>query len=140
MSKTIVQEVVFKNTTPKALYDLYMDAKKHSAATGAPAKISDKAGSSFSAHGGYITGKNLHLVKNKLIVQTWRAQDWNKDELESTFIIALSPKGNDVVLQAVHANVPDNQAKGIDKGWHEFYWEPWKKYLAGKPISKSSAM
>jgi activator of HSP90 ATPase len=140
MSKTIVQEVVFKNTTPKALYDLYMDAKKHSAATGSPAKISGKVGGSFSAHNGYITGKNLQLLKNKLIVQTWRAQDWNKDDLDSTFIIALKPKGNDVVLQAVHANVPDEQAKGIDKGWHEFYWEPWKKYLAGKPILKSDEM
>ena len=65
---------------------------------------------------------------------------WNKDDLDSTFIIALKPKGNDVVLQAVHANVPDEQAKGIDKGWHEFYWEPWKKYLAGKPILKSDEM
>jgi activator of HSP90 ATPase len=140
MSKTIVQEVVFKNTTPKDIYDLYMDAKKHSAATGAPAKISNKEGGSFSAYGGYITGKNLQLLKNKLIVQTWRAQDWKKDELDSTFIIALKPKGKDVVMQAVHANVPDKQAKGIDKGWHEFYWEPWKKYLAGKPILKSHEM
>jgi len=111
----------FKNTTPKALYELYMDAKKHSTATGAAAKISGKVGGSFSARNGYITGKNLQLVKNKLIVQTWRAQDWNKDDLDSTFIIALQPKGNDVVLQVVHANVPDEQAKEIDKGWYEFY-------------------
>jgi len=140
MSKTIVQEVVFKNTTSKALYDLYMDTKKHSAATGAPAKVSTKVGGSFSAYSGYIAGKNLQLLKNKLIVQTWRAQDWKKDDLDSIFIIALQPKGKDVVLHAVHANVPDNQAKGIDKGWYEFYWEPWKKYLAGKPIPQSPEM
>lgn len=140
MPRTIVQEVVFKNTTTKDLYDLYMNAKKHSAATGAPAKISAKEGSSFSVHNGYITGKNLQLLKNKLIVQTWRAKDWKKEDIDSTFIIALQTKGKDVVLQAVHANVPDNQAKGIDKGWHDFYWEPWKKYLDGKPILKSPAM
>ena len=28
MAKTIVQKVVFKNTTSKDLYDLYMNAKK----------------------------------------------------------------------------------------------------------------
>ncbi len=30
MPKTIKQKIVFKNTKPKDLYDLYMDSKKHS--------------------------------------------------------------------------------------------------------------
>ncbi|MBK5285208.1 MAG: hypothetical protein JJE25_07370, partial [Bacteroidia bacterium] len=59
MAKTIVQKVVFKNTTPKILYDLYMDSKKHSLVTGGPAVISAKEGTKYSAHGGYIKGKNL---------------------------------------------------------------------------------
>lgn len=132
MPKTIVQKVVFKNTTAKVLYDLYMDAKKHSVVTGAPAKISDKEGSKFSAHGGYISGKNLQLVKDKLIVQSWKAEDWDKEDVDSTFIIHLEPKGKDVVLHAIHANVPEEQVEGIKTGWHEFYWRPWKKYLSGK--------
>ena len=140
MSKTIVQEVVFKNATTKDLYDLYLDAKKHTVATGAPVKISPREGTRYSVHSGYITGKNLYLVKDRLIVQTWRAQDWSKEDVDSTFIISLKPKGKDVVLQAVHANIPDKHVKGIEKGWHDFYWEPWKKYLAGKPIAKSQAM
>jgi activator of HSP90 ATPase len=140
MPKTIVQTVVFKNATTKDVYDLYMDEKKHSQATGDPAKITAKVGSTFSAGNGYITGKNLHLVKNKLIVQTWRARDWKSSDLDSTFIISLQPKGKDVLLQAVHANIPDKHVKGIDKGWHEYYWEPWKKYLAGKPVLRSPSM
>ena len=51
MSKNIIQKVVFRNTFPKILYDLYMNAKKHSLATGAMAKINSKEGSKFSAHG-----------------------------------------------------------------------------------------
>ena len=42
MSKTILQNVVFKNATAKDLYDLYMDEKKHFMATAAPARISRK--------------------------------------------------------------------------------------------------
>ena len=140
MPQTIVQTVVFKNTTPKDIYGLYMDEKKHAIATGAPAKITAKEGGTYSAHNGYIKGKNLRLVKDKMIVQTWRAQDWDRTDLDSTFIISLQPKGKDVILQAVHANVPDKHAKGIDKGWHTHYWDPWKKYLAGKPILKSPTM
>src|SRR5213075_1544174 len=130
MAKNINQKIVFKNTTQKALYDLYMDSKKHSVATGAPAKLSAKEGGKYSVHGGYITGKNLQLIKNKLIVQTWRAEGWGKDDADSTFIILLEPTGKNVVLHATHANVPDKHAASIDAGWHKHYWEPWKKYLA----------
>lgn len=136
MPKTIIQNVIFKNVAAKDLYDLYMNAEKHSLTTGAPAKISAKEGSIFSAYDGYITGKNLKLIKDRLIVQTWRGQDWSLGDYDSTFILALEQKGKNVVLHAIHTNVPDNQVKGVDKGWYEFYWEPWKKYLAGK-LTKS---
>ena len=138
MSKTIIQDVVFKNTTPKDLYELYMDGEKHSIATGAPAKISTKEGSEYSAHSGYITGKNLQLIKDRLIVQSWRAQSWAADDVDSTFIIYLEPQGSDTLLHAVHANLPDGAAASIDSGWHKMYWEPWKLYLAGTPIAKAS--
>lgn len=136
MAKTIVQKVVFKNTTPAVLYELYMDAKKHSLISGAPAKINKKIGAKFSAHGDYIKGKNLHLVKNKQIVQTWRGKGWDSKDPDSTFIIQLEKKGNDVVLHAVHANLPDEHAAHIDKGWFDHYWNPWKDHLAGRPIKR----
>jgi activator of HSP90 ATPase len=138
MPKTIIQDVVFKNTTPKALYELYIDGEKHSIATGAPAKISAKEGSEYSVHSGYITGKNLQLVKNKLIVQSWRAQSWSADDIDSTFIIYLEPQGSDTLLHAVHANLPDGAADSVNSGWHKMYWEPWRLYLAGTPIAKAS--
>jgi len=140
MPKTIVQKILFKNTTPKALYDLYMNAKKHSKVTLAPAKITNKAGEKYSAHGGYITGENILLIKDKLIVQSWRTQEWNKNDLDSTFIIELEPKGKNVVLHMAHANLPDKHAESINSGWHKHYWEPWKKFLAGKPMEKYPEM
>ena len=140
MSKTIIQNVVFKNAAAKDLYDLNMDEKKHFMATAATARISQKVGGRYSVYNGFITGKNLHLVKDKLIVQTWRGQDWEESDLDSTFILSIEQKGKDVVLHVVHANIPDKQIKGIDKGWHTFYWEPWKKFLSGKPILKYPAM
>ena len=136
MAKTISQKIVFKKTTPKALYELYMNAKKHAMISGAPATVSSKVGGKYSVHGGYITGENLHLVKDKLIVQTWRAQGWDENDVDSTFIISLEPKGKDVILQAIHANVPDKHEAGIAKGWIDHYWNPWKQHLAGKTITR----
>ena len=52
MAKTIIQKVLFKNTTPATLYELYVNAKKHSMVTGDAAKITSKVGAKFSAHRG----------------------------------------------------------------------------------------
>ncbi|WP_212003052.1 SRPBCC domain-containing protein [Chitinophaga sp. HK235] len=138
MSKTIIQDVLFKNTTPKELYDIYTDGKKHSIATGAPAEINPTEGSSYSAHSGYITGKNLQLIPDRLIVQSWRAQSWDAGDIDSTFIIHLESIGSDVMLHAIHANVPDNAYDDLDAGWKKMYWEPFRLYLAGTPIDKAS--
>jgi activator of HSP90 ATPase len=136
MAKTIVQKVLFKNTTPKALYDLYVNPKKHAMISGAPATISAKEGAKFSLFGGYFTGKNLHTIKDQLIVQSWRGAEWAKTDADSVFSIHLEPKGKDVVLLATHANVPDKNEASLAKGWNEHYWNPWKQHLAGKTITR----
>jgi len=132
MTKTISQKITFKNTTPKALYNLYMDAKLHTLVTGATAKIDSKEGTKFQAYDGYITGKNLQLIKDILIVQSWRADDWDDQDIDSTFIMKLEPKGNDVILKITHANVPEKHYDNLGKGWTKDYWELWKNYLANK--------
>ena len=38
----------------------------------------------------------------------------------------------------IHANVPDNAFDGLDSGWYKMYWEPFKLFLAGIPVSKAS--
>lgn len=134
--KTLTQKVVLKNTTPEQLYNLYMDAKLHSLVTGDTAKITKKEGASFTAYGSYIKGKNLQLIPGKLIVQSWRGSDWNKSDLDSTFILHFEKKGNDAVVNMVHANLPDKEADGIKSGWTDFYWTPWKAYLAKQKGNK----
>ena len=132
MPKTITQKVVFKNAKASVLYSMYLDSRHHTKLTGNnPARISAKEGAKFSAHGGYCWGKNLQLVKDKLIVQSWRAADWSKSDMDSTFILSFEQNKNDAVLNMIHANVPDNQAAPLKDGWNEFYWRPWKKYLSG---------
>ncbi|MBI4945598.1 MAG: SRPBCC domain-containing protein [Bacteroidetes bacterium] len=132
MAKTILQTVVFKNTTPETLYDIYMDAKKHSKATRGKANISSKIGSWYSAWDGYISGKTFQLMKGKMILQSWRSSDFNSNDLDSTLILQFEKKGSAALLHMVHANVPNHQYAGVKTGWNDFYWKPWKKYLAEK--------
>ena len=131
MAKTITQKVVFKNTSTDTLYSMYLDSVHHSAITnGKAAKISATEGSEYSANGGGHSGKILQLISDKLIVQSFVAADWKKEDIVSTLILLFEQKGKDAVIQMTHANIPDNQAETIREGWKKFYWSPWKKYLA----------
>jgi activator of HSP90 ATPase len=140
MAKHIIQKVTFKNTKPKALFDLYTNAKLHSLIAGSPVKVSTKAGAPMSAWDGYITGNTVTTVKDKLIVQTWRGSDWAPEDVDSLFTIMLEPKGKDTILHAIHAFVPDIHAEHLKKGWHDHYWNIWKQHLAGKKIKKMEGM
>jgi uncharacterized protein YndB with AHSA1/START domain len=76
MSLPIHQEVVLKANS-KRVYEALTDASQFSKVTGgAPTEISREAGGLFSCFGGMITGRNLELVPNRLIVQAWRAANW----------------------------------------------------------------
>lgn len=56
MTPAIQQSVEF-GVSPETLYELYIDSKKHSRATGAPAKMSRKAGGTFTAFGRTAQGQ-----------------------------------------------------------------------------------
>jgi activator of HSP90 ATPase len=133
---TIIQKVVFNNTTTNQLYYLYMDPKIASEIAGNPVQISETPGSKMEAFGGYITGKILQVVKNKLVVQSGRGSDWTNTDSDSAFLLSFEQKGSDCVLNVVHANVPDDKSENLDKGWYDHYWNPWKQYLEGKPITR----
>lgn len=129
MTKPIVQKVVFKNSTPKEIYDLYMDPKKHSAFTMGKVTIQPKPGGKFSAWGGGLSGKFLQLVKDKMIVQSWRSDAFKTSDLDSTLVLQLHAQGKDTVLHMVHANVPEQDHAGVTDGWRDYYWLPMKEYL-----------
>jgi activator of HSP90 ATPase len=134
MAKTITQKVTFKDTTIAKLYSMFLDPKQHAAMTGNSGKcsISAKEGGKYSVMDSYITGRNLQLLKNKLIVQSWRSVDFTKDDMDSTFIMLFEQKGKDAIINMTHTNIPDKEVDGIKKGWPQYYWTPMKAYLAAK--------
>jgi activator of HSP90 ATPase len=135
MTKTIQQSVRFK-APPKQLFELYLDSKKHTAATGGKATLSRKVGGAFTAWNNQLRGRNLLIVPNRLIVQSWRSTQWKTGDLDSILILEFSkaPGGGQVDL--VHVNVPQHDHKGVTRGWPNYYWKPWKKYLASKSRSR----
>lgn len=129
MSKTIQQTVAFKGASAKQLYNLYMNAKLHSEVTGAPAEISKKAGEAFKAFGGQIKGKTIHVLANKMVVQTWRAKGWDRKAPDSILTLLFQDTEDGAEVNMVHALVPDDQVAELKKGWSDHYWKAWKAYF-----------
>jgi activator of HSP90 ATPase len=125
----IIQQSVRFRTTPRALYEMYLDSAKHSRSTGAPARIGRIVGGKFTAFAGQIGGKNLFLLSGKQIVQLWRATHWKKED-SSILVLNFSRVAGGAQIDLVHIGVPAYDHKGVRQGWPKYYWHPWKAYLA----------
>lgn len=117
--------------TPHQVYELLMDEKQHASFTGGETKISRKVGGDFTTFDGWASGKNVELVPDQKIVQTWRADDWPTGHYSTISIKLLkAPKGTKLLF--TQTDVPAAYAKSIAQGWKDYYWEPMKQALAGK--------
>jgi activator of HSP90 ATPase len=127
MSPPIQQAVTF-NASPHVVYEALMDSQQHAAFTGGAAKISREVGGEFSAFDGYITGKNIELVPDKKIVQSWRAVDWDAGVFSTvTFELTSVPEGTR--LDFTHTDLPAGTEPEFTQGWIDNYWEPMKGYF-----------
>jgi activator of HSP90 ATPase len=127
MSKTIRQVVTFK-AAPHEVYEALMDEKTHSAFTGGKAKISRKVGGQFTIYEGDIEGKNLELIPDQKIVQSWRYSDWpEKHYSTATFALEAVEKGTRLTFTQI--DVPEDKYEDIKQGWKDYYWGPMKEML-----------
>jgi uncharacterized protein YndB with AHSA1/START domain len=131
MTRAIQQTVVLP-ASPEELFRTFLDSKKHTAMTGAPAKTSNKVGGKWSAWGGAIRGRNLLIVPGRMIVQAWRSSVFKKSEPDSILVLTFSKAKGGGRIDLVHVNVPGYDHKGVREGWPTYYWKPWKAYLKRK--------
>jgi activator of HSP90 ATPase len=128
MNKAIQQTISFSNTNPRELFDIFTDPEKHSELLGAKVVISAKEGARFSCFDGNVTGRNLLIVPDRMIVQSWKGNVWEQDDLDSILVLTFSETKGGAQIDMVHANTP---GQFIEK-WNEFYWKPMKQYLKRK--------
>jgi activator of HSP90 ATPase len=118
--------------SPEVIYDAWLDSEAHSAMTGAEAKMSTEVGANVSAWDGYITGKNLELIKGERIVQSWRTSQFSDSDPDSIISVTLAPLESGARLTLHHQRVPDGQTSYEKGGWEDYYFKPMKEYFANK--------
>ena len=100
-----------------------MQAKK------TPTVVSKQAGGAFSAFGGYISGRQIELLPDELIVQAWRAASWDRG-VYSIARFELVEHGAETTINFDHTGFPPGQAEHLAAGWEDNYWAPLRKYLS----------
>jgi activator of HSP90 ATPase len=130
-TRTIKQSILLP-ATPVEVYDAIVNARKHAAFTGAPAKSANRVGGKFTAWDGYITGKYLKLVPGKKIVEEWRTNQWPADYPPSRIELSFERVAKATRLTMVQAEVPAAQAPQYRQGWKDYYWTPLKAYFAAQ--------
>jgi activator of HSP90 ATPase len=91
--------------------------------------ISDEVGAPFTLFGGYITGRNLEVVRNQRLVQAWRAGSWDPGEY-SVVRFELQSHGSHCTVAPDQRGFPDKQGSSLAYGWRVHYWEPLGKLLS----------
>jgi uncharacterized protein YndB with AHSA1/START domain len=135
-TKTLHQTVTF-NASPRQVYEMLMNSKKHQSLSGEPAKISRKVGGKFTAWGSHISGINLALKPGQKIVQAWRATGWWPDHY-SIAIFDISKARGGANLKFTQIGIPPNRYSGHYRGWVETYWTPMKEIFANGTISRET--
>jgi activator of HSP90 ATPase len=126
--KTIRQTATIRGATPHDIYETIMDSRKHTELSGSRTTVSRRVGGAFKV-GRDLQGHNLRLVKDRKIVQSWRANDWPKGHYSrATFSFARAKDGTRITFY--QSAVPDRHYRSISAGWREYYWLPLKHRFA----------
>ena len=140
-AEAIHQEITFK-APPHGVYEALMSSQQFDAITrlsdavtlvtaadAKPTSISREVGGPFTLFGGYITGRNLELLDDERLVQSWRAQSWGAGDY-SIVKFVLRANGGETRLVFDHRGFPDAEGTHLARGWYTHYWDPLSKYLA----------
>ncbi len=106
-----------------------MDSKKHSEITGSKAVISGKVGGKFSVWGGDLYGKNIEIIPDRKIVQSWRVREWEPEGYFSKVTFLIEEIKNGTRLTIIHEGIPIDDYEEIKEDWKVFYFEPMKEMI-----------
>lgn len=86
--------------------------------SGYPADMKAEAGYVFSLWEGDISGINIEVVPDRLLVQEWF---FGEQEERSVVHIGLKKKQGRTLVQLEHTHIPEEVYDEITEGWREYY-------------------
>ena len=126
MSKTISEVIDFDVGTPEEIFNLYMDSQKQAEVSGYDFNIGQNVGDKFTALNGMVKGRNLYIIPNRMIVQSWRNLIWKKDTLDAVVTMIFTQHENGTRIELINANIPEKEQQFIGR---DTLLDLWKAYI-----------
>jgi activator of HSP90 ATPase len=111
------------------VYTAWLSSKQHTEMTKSKAAISSKVGGKFKTGDGYIGGKNIELIKDKRIIQTWRTIEFAESDLDSLLVVDFEDVSGGCKVTITHSQIPKGQSRNYKQGWIDYYLLPMKAYF-----------
>lgn len=128
--RNVLRQSVVLPASAEILFKMYLNPSTHRAITGASVVIGDKRGSEFRAFDGALTGTILEVIRPRLIIKSWRSVNSMAEDPDSTLILSFTSEGDEGRVDLIHLDVSDQDYEGVNQGWDQYYWTPWRTYLA----------
>ena len=117
--------------TDAQLFDkvIQLSGVMQGAKSSVPTTIGSAEGSAFALFGGYITGRQVEMLPDQLLVQAWRAASWGSG-LYSIARFQLEEAGSGAKIIFDHGGFPKGEAEHLAAGWQANYWTPLAKLFS----------
>ena len=125
---SIRHEIIFKCKAP-SVFNALVQAERFGELTSAAAEMNAEPGGWFSCFDGMITGMNIEIVTDERLVQAWRVSVWPPGVYSLVRFELEEISDEETRLVFDHAGFPEEHGDHLERGWHEKYWNPMKKYL-----------
>lgn len=108
---------------PHQVYKVLADADALSALSGKSGKAARIEGEEFAAFDGNVTGRQIELVPDTRLVQTWRFPRWEPGQ-HSLVTFTLTAVDGGTCLTIDQHGEPDDWHEHLATNWPNFYFTP----------------
>lgn len=125
-SMKTIKLVQYINATPEEVFSAITHPFTIELWSGYSAQMEPAEETEFSIFDGDISGRNLRITKNKLLIQEWYFGDRQE---KSIVTIQLDPHKQGTKVTLDHTNIPDEDFENIQMGWKDYYWGAIKEFF-----------
>lgn len=132
METGTIEQIVHFDASPSLIYQLLMNAEKHSGFSEAEVNMSQEINGKFDTYDQYCHGYNIELIEGKKIVQAWHFDEdgWPENHFSLCTFIFENGENGGTKLSFTQTEIPAHKVAALESGWQDFYWKPMKEYLS----------
>ncbi len=134
---TIKQTYVIA-ATPEQVWEALTNPALIREWSGAAVEFPSVQGAAYSLWDGTICGEIVEIIPQQRLVQTWKPQEWHRED--SVVRFTLIPEDGTTLVDLVHENVEDSDYDGTNEGWDLFYLGAIKRMLEARPATSKKAV